>query len=109
MASKEYNYDFTEIAQADIDDTVDYIEQDLENPEAASAFVDKLEEMLEKICKAPKSGKLVENQFLRRTDVRKFLIHNYIAYYIVDEENGIVVILRIVYGKRDQDKILKNI
>ena len=104
MASEGYNYDFTEIAQADIEDTITYVEQNLANPDAGSAFLDELEAMLDKICKAPKTGKLVENQFLRRRDVRRFLVQNYIAYYIIDEEKGTIIILRMVYGKRDRIK-----
>ena len=45
---------------------------------------------------------------LRRQDVRRFLVDNYIAYYIIDEDNEVIVILRFVYGGRDQDKIVSD-
>ncbi len=109
MVFEGYDYDFTEIAEADIDETLSYIEDDLANPDAAAAFADALEDKLVEICKNPKTGRPVENPFLKRDDVRRFLVDNYIAYYIIDDENARIVVLRVVYGKRDQDKILKDL
>ena len=67
MASDCYNYVLTESAEADIDEALDYIANELVNPDAASAFADELEE----------------------------------------KEN--IVVLRVVYNRRDQGKILKTI
>ena len=67
MASDCYNYVLTESAEADIDEALDYIANELVNPDAASASADELEE----------------------------------------KEN--IVVLRVVYNRRDQDKILKTI
>ena len=80
----------------------------MNNPEAASDLADELEEQLEKICKRPETGKIVENEFLKRNDVWRFLVKNYIAYYLIDDVNRQIVILRFVYSGRDQDKIVKN-
>ena len=35
-------------------------------------------------------------------------LQNYIAYYIIDHERSSIVVLRIVYGKRDQDRIARE-
>ncbi len=56
MVFEGYDYDFTEIAEADIDETLSYIEDDLAKPDAAAAFADTLEDKLEEICKNPKTG-----------------------------------------------------
>ena len=85
-----------------------HISDTLNNPEAASDLADELEEQLEKICKRPETGKIVENEFLKRNDVWRFLVKNYIAYYLIDDVNRQIVILRFVYSGRDQDKIVKN-
>ncbi|MCR5008772.1 MAG: type II toxin-antitoxin system RelE/ParE family toxin [Oribacterium sp.] len=109
MVFEKYDYDFTETAEADIDETLSYIEDDLSNPDAAAAFADSLEDKLDEICRNPKAGRPVENPFLKRDDVRRFLVENYIAYYIIDDEKARIVILRVVYGKRDQNRILKDL
>jgi plasmid stabilization system protein ParE len=109
MASKTYDYVLTEIAEADVDEAFDYIANELANPDAASAFADELEEKLEEICKIPKAGRPVHNPYLKRQDIRRVLVKNYIAYYLIDETQGCIVVLRVVYNRRDQDKILKTI
>lgn len=108
MGSEGYDYDLTEIAESDIDETLSYMEDDLSNPTAASDFMDALEDKIDEICKNPKTGRIVKNPYLKRDDVRRFLVDNYIAYYIIDEDNSKIVILRLVYGRRDLDKILKD-
>ena len=109
MASKTYDYVLTEIAEADVDEAFDYIANELANPDAASAIADELEEKLEEICKTPKAGRPVHNPYLKRDDIRRVLVKNYIAYYLIDEYEAKIVVLRVVYNRRDQDKILKTI
>ena len=46
---------------------------------------------------------------MKRDDVRRVLVKNYIAYYLIDEEKANIVVLRVVYSRRDQDRILKTI
>lgn len=109
MTSERYSFILTETAEADVDEAFDYIANELVNPEAASAFADELENKLEEICKVPKAGRHVHNPYLKRDDVRRTLVKNYIAYYLVDEEEKNIVVLRVVYKRRNQDKILKTI
>ena len=107
--SDRYNYVLTEIAEADIDEAFDYIANEPVNPDAASAFADKPEEKLEEIYKTPKAGRPIHNPYLKRDDVRRVLVKNYITYYLIDEEKENIVVLRVVYNRRDHDKILKTI
>ena len=109
MASDRYNYVLTESAEADIDEAFDYIANELANPDAASAFADELEEKLEEICKTPKAGRPLHNPYLKRDDVRRVLVKNNLAYYLIDEEKENIVVLRVVHNRRDKNKILKNI
>ena len=53
MASKNYEYIFTESAEADIDLTFSYISDTLNNPDAASDLADELETQLEKNLQTP--------------------------------------------------------
>ena len=108
MAFKEYDFELTETAESDIDATYEYIAETLGNPDAASDLADELEIQIDKICKTPKTGRLVENEFLRRNDVWHFLVKNYTAYYLIDDENEKIIILRFVYSGRDQDKIVRE-
>jgi plasmid stabilization system protein ParE len=108
MAFKEYDFELTEIAESDIDEAFEYIAEILDNPDAASALVEELEIQISGICKKPESGRIVKNDFLRRNDIWRFLVKNYIAYYLIDDENEKIVILRFIYSGRNQDNIVKD-
>lgn len=109
MTSEPYDYVLTETAEPDVDEAFDYIANELMNPDAASAFADELEEKLRELCKMPKTGRTVHNPYLKRDDVRRVLVKNYIAYYLIDEEETNIVVLRVVYNRRNQNNILKTI
>lgn len=68
----------TKRAESDLDD--------LANPQAASDFVDKLQDNIEEIRDFPESGSRVDNEFLQVENIRKKLIGNYIMYYLPDTE-----------------------
>ena len=108
MASK-FGYRLTKRAESDLDGIVSYITVDLANPQAASDFVDKLQDTIEEARAFPESGSLVHNEFLQIGNVRKKLVGNYIMYYLLDIGENIIYILRIVYGKRNLDEILKKL
>ncbi len=109
MASDQYSYVLTETADADIEAAFDYMANELSNPEAASSFTDELVEKLEELCRTPKSGRPVQNPYLKRDGIRRVLVKNYIAYYLIDDAEMKIVVLRVVYNRRDQDKILRSV
>ena len=108
MASK-FGYRLTKRAESDLDGIVSYIAVELANPKAASDFVDKLQDNIEEARTFPESGALVNNEFLQVENVRKKLVGNYIMYYLPNEEEKVIYILRIVYGRRNMDEILKKL
>lgn len=108
MASK-FGYRLTKRAESDLDGIVSYIAVELANPKAASDFVDKLQDNIEEARSFPESGSFVNNEFLQVENVRKKLVGNYIMYYLPNEEEKVIYILRIVYGRRNMDEILKKL
>lgn len=107
MESK-WGYQLTQKADADLDDIVEYIAVELANPKAASDFVDKLQEVIEEARSFPNSGFPVVNEFVPNTEVRKKLAGNYIMYYLPDSAEKMIFVLRIVYGRRNMDEILRQ-
>ena len=104
MASK-FGYRLTKRAESDLDGIVSYITVDLANPQAASDFVDKLQDTIEEARAFPESGSLVDNEFLQLENARKKLIGNYIMYYLPNTAENMILILRIVYGKQNVTEI----
>lgn len=107
MVSK-FGYRLTKRAESDLDGIVSYIAVFLANPQAASDFVDKLQDNIEEARAFPESGSLVHNEFLQLESVRKKMVGNYIMYYLPDMGEEIIYVLRIVYRKRNMDEILKK-
>ncbi len=107
MESK-WGYQLTKKANADLDDIVGYIAVELANPKAASDFVDKLLEVIEEARVFPESSSLVSNEYLLSADIRKKLVGNYIMYYLPDSNEKMISVLRIVYGRRNMDEILRQ-
>ena len=108
MESK-YQYRLSQKTEADLDDIVSYIAVELSNPQAASNFVDKLEKAIDEIRFFPESGFHVNNEFFSNTAVRKHMISNYIMYYLPVAEEKMIYVVRIVYGKRNMDEILRQL
>lgn len=108
MESK-WGYQLTEKADADLDGIVGYIALELANPKAASDFVDKLQGAIEEARSFPEGGSLVINEFVSDTGVRKKLVGNYIMYYLPDFDERMIFVLRIIYGRRNMDEILRQL
>lgn len=108
MESK-WGYRLTQKADADLDDIVGYIAVELANPKAASDFLDKLQEVIEEARSFLESGSLVINEFVPNTKIRKKLAGNFIMYYMPDFDEKMIFVLRIVYGRRSMDEILRQL
>lgn len=105
----EYSYRFAQSAERDLDEILRYISIDLANPVAAQGFGRKVFEKIDMIRTFPDSCELVDNEFLSDKAVRKLLVDNYVLYYKADYSERTIVIIRIVYGKRNLDEVLKTI
>ena len=102
-----YTIHITGKAERDLNDAVDYIDYNLLNPLAADRLLEKTEAEINKLATMPKRHKIVDDPVLAAWGIRFIRINNYLAFYIVDEENKIVHLVRFLYGKRDWISILR--
>ena len=105
----EYSFSFTDTAADDLNETLLYIGETLGDPAAAAAFLQKTEDALRVVRTFPLSGAPVENPFVRRNDIRKTPVGNYVLYYLPDHLKREIVVLRIVYGPCDRDRIERKL
>ena len=108
MASK-YQYRLSQKAADDLDGIVSYIASELSNPQAAADFLSRLEKVIDEIRSFPDSGAPVNNEFLSNTKLRKKTVGSYLLYYLSVPETETVYIVRIVYGKRNMEEILRQL
>ena len=103
-----YSIHFTETAARDLQQTADYIDHVLLNPSAADSLLAQLEEDLQHLKKFPQAYSIVDDPFLRAQRIRFIVVKKYLAFYMIDESNHIVHIIRFLYGKRDWIAVLKQ-
>ncbi len=104
----EYSYQLTQKAEADLDEIISYISMELSNPQAATAFLGKLQKAIDEVRLIPEGGSLVMNEFLSMENIRKKIVGNYIMYYQPDGNADMIYILRILYARRNLDEILRE-
>ena len=105
-----YSYRFTSKAEQDLDEILHYITYTLCSPLSAKNLSKKIFEHINTVRMFPESGAIVENEFLTvAVTVRKIIVDNYIVYYTVSKQDNAIIIIRIVYGKRNLDEIMRSI
>ena len=107
--TSNYQYHFTKKAISDLDEILSYISVKLSNPDAASSFLKDVQTVIASICSLPKIGRIVDNEFLPNREIRKSLVGNYVLYYLPDTEEKSIYVLRILYGRRNLDELVREI
>lgn len=109
----EYHFALTQRAKQDVRQdvrqNVGYIRNELGNEKAAGMLMNELDKCIERLCVFPESGKLVFDEYLPGIHVRRKIVGKYILFYQVLKEEKVIRILRIVYGRRDMDEVLKHV
>jgi len=103
-----YDIHITETAEKDISEAADYIEFSLKNPIAADDLLDEIDNQVNALAEFPEQFELVDDPVLKSWGIRFTTIKNYLAFYVIDEEDQIIHIVRFLYGKRDWIPILRG-
>lgn len=103
-----YNIHITRAAEKDLNSAADYIEFMLLNPQAVDDLLDEAERKLSELSTFPEKFALVDDPVLKAWGIRFTLVKNYIAFYVISEENRTIYIVRFLYRKRDWASILKQ-
>lgn len=105
----DYSFKFTEKAEEDLNNILQYISNDLCNPTAASVLAQKIFESIDNVRVFPESGLNVENEFLTDKTLKRVLVENYFIYYKTDDIEKLIYIVRLVYSKRDMNEFFKQL
>lgn len=103
-----YSINITRSAEQDLNEAVDYIEYVLKNPTAADDLLENVLKNLYPLENNPYIYPIVDNPVLKAWKIRFVAIKNYLAFYTIDEQEGIVYIVRFLYGKRNWIQILNQ-
>lgn len=103
-----YHLHITKKAEDDLNEAADYIEFTLFNPQAAEDLLDKADKELSSLAVMPQIHRLVDDPFIILLGIRFILLNNYMAFFLIDEEEKTVYIIRFLYGKRNWIQIFKD-
>lgn len=103
-----YNIHITSTAERDINSAADYIEFTLKNPDAADNLLDPVEEQIRSLSEMPERYRIVDDPVLSSWEIRFVIINNYLAFYTIEEEQQLVIIVRFLYQKSNWNSILRR-
>ncbi len=102
----KYKIQFSKDAKMDLIDIYSYIKYDLKEPAIAKRLIQKIRGEINKLKDNPTIYVTIKDEIIKKREIRKIKVNNYIVFYRVEENNKIVEIVRIMYGRRNWTKIL---
>lgn len=106
MLNSNYRLKFTPKAEEDLDEVYNYIDTKLFAETAAESLMDKIENAFMRLEEYPFFCSFVFDEPLKSRGYRKLIIDNYIAFYLVNESEKQVLIMRVLYGASDYKTFL---
>lgn len=99
-----YNLEYLPVARRDILEIAKYISHKLENPMAAERLVTALIEKGERLRDMPYLNPVYTPIRPLSYEYRKAKVNNYLMFYRVDEQEKTIIIMRVMYSKRDYEE-----
>lgn len=98
MREKKYSLRILPLFEDDLNDIVDYIVFNLNNPSAAQNLVDSVEEAIIKRLAFPESFERYRSLKERKYPYYRIYVSNFIVYYVVIDD--VMEVRRIIYNKK---------
>ncbi|MEW6662431.1 MAG: type II toxin-antitoxin system RelE/ParE family toxin [Bacillota bacterium] len=106
MSENSYSLKFTSKAIEDLEQIYSYISGKLCAEIAADNLLEKIESSIMRLKYYPYSCGFVLDEPLKSRGYRKLIVDNYLAFYLVNEPEKQVVIMRILYGAQKYQDLL---
>ncbi len=106
MSESNYSLRFTQKASEDLEQIYIYISDKLFADIAAERLLDKIENNIMRLRNFPYSCSYVLDELLKNKGYRKLIVDNYLVFYLVNDTEKQVVIMRILYGAQNYQDLL---
>ena len=103
-----YKVKLTNTALGQLKDTIGYISKVLLEPEIARSWSDRIKKEILSLDHMPFRCPLVEEEPWRTEGIHKMTVDNFIVYYWINEATCTVWVTAVIYGRRDQIAVLRN-
>ena len=106
MALEQYKLIVRHIALEDLREIYTHISRDLNETMAAERIHRAIIEAVSGLSSMPLHHPLIADEPYRTAGYRILLVKSYIIFYIVDQNNKRVHIVRVLYNRRDWQNLL---
>lgn len=96
-----YQIELTNQAKNDLDEIYSYIAFILLSPDVAANMYRSILDCIRSLDSMPFRNALMDDEPWKSRGLRRCFVKNYTIFYLVDEANSIVRIIRIMYSGRD--------
>ena len=104
MESKRHKLRFLPLFEEDLIQIIDYITDQLQNPQAADALVDAVQRAIQERTTRAEAFEPYHSAKERQYPYYRIYVRNYTIYYVVIGD--VMEVRRILYSKRDLRKSL---
>ena len=96
---KEYKVEYSKESKEDLIRIKQYIKYNLQEPETANRLIFKIKKSIKSLTSNPEIYAVIDDDIIRKLEIRKQIVDNYIVFYRIKNEN--IEIVRIMYGRRN--------
>ena len=101
-----YNVQFLPLARDDLMGIAGYISEELGSSRAAMRLAEEIVKSTERLAEFPYSCPVYTPIRPLRYEYRKLRVENYLVFYTVNEASKTVTVMRIIYAKREFEKLI---
>jgi len=101
-----YKLEYLPVALQDMVGIARYVSQQLGNPSAAVKLADTIVKAAEGLVEFPYSKAVHFSPKPLKQEYRQLMVKNYAIFYWVNEAEKTIVIARVIYARRNFDKLL---
>lgn len=105
---KKYIVQISQTAERDLENIISYLRHNLAGDIIADKYKILFKQELKKLEDVAGSMPILDESLTSYKNIRKINVRNYIIFYMVDEENFKVLVLRIGHAFMDWEKYLKD-
>ena len=103
-----YKLKISKLYKEDTSSCYNYIKNELEAPMAANNLKKEIKEKISKIKENPKIRPLLQDKYLASLGYRLINVKNYMIFYIIENDNKHIKVIRFLHKKRNWINILKE-
>lgn len=95
----KYKIEYSKDSKQDLIGIKQYIKYNLQEPEIAQKLISKIKNEINNLNNNPKIYAIIDDELIKRLEIRKLIVDNYIVFYRIKNNN--IEIVRIMYGRRN--------